>query len=192
MNHHYRDIRERLGAPQWWDEAGVPRYCDFSPNETNDIYARQAILMEIACQNCGQRFRVAMTVGPLGELVTDVDALHYGDPPNAGCCLAGPTMNSVPVQVLEWAREECEDTWSSDYLVYPSLLIGALEREILAGWTHDEHEGRERTQMLEDEVGYMDAWEWNLRTYDWSFLWCCWAIVRGIEQYRAAERGDHG
>lgn len=35
---------------------------------------------------------------------------------------------------------------------------------------------------------YIDAWEWSLRDYDWSFLWCCWAIVWGIDQYRAAQK----
>ena len=31
--------------------------------------------------------------------------LHYGDPPNVGCCAAGPTENSVPREILEfWQR----------------------------------------------------------------------------------------
>lgn len=124
MNHHYRDIRDRLGAPAWWDDAAVPRYCDFSPHETNDIYARQAVLMEIACQDCGTRFLVALTVGPLSDLITDIDTLHYGDPPNAGCCPAGPTMNSVPVRVVEfWQRD------SIDWERRPEL-----EREIACDW----------------------------------------------------------
>lgn len=29
-----------------------------------------------------------------------------------------------------------------------------------------------------------DPYDYDLRDYDWSFLWCCWAIVRGIERYR--------
>ena len=33
MHHHYADIRDRLGTPLWWDEYGVPRYCEFGPNE---------------------------------------------------------------------------------------------------------------------------------------------------------------
>jgi len=31
--------------------------------------------------------------------------IHYGDPPNAGCCAAGPTMNCWDLRVVEyWAR----------------------------------------------------------------------------------------
>lgn len=38
--------------------------------------------------------------------------LHYGDPPNIGCCAAGATMNSVPRRVLEfWAQERGERGW---------------------------------------------------------------------------------
>lgn len=124
MNHHYRDITARLGAPQWWDEVGVPRYCRFGPDETNNIYASQAILMEVACQGCDRRFPVALTYGPLGELAADPDVLHYGDPPGAECCPAGPTMNSVPIRVLEfWERP-----WI-DWIRRPEL-----ERAIACDW----------------------------------------------------------
>lgn len=31
--------------------------------------------------------------------------IHYGDPPNVGCCPAGPTMNCWDLRVLEfWER----------------------------------------------------------------------------------------
>jgi hypothetical protein len=30
---------------------------------------------------------------------------------------------------------------------------------------------------------FADAWEWDLRDYDWQFLWCCHAIRWGIRQY---------
>lgn len=36
------------------------------------------------------------------------------------------------------------------------------------------------------EFRFTDTWEWDLRDYDWTFLWCCHAIVWGIEQYDAA------
>jgi hypothetical protein len=130
MNHHYKDIRDKLGEPLWWDEYAVPRYCEFAPDETGDIYAREAVLLEIACQDCGTRFKVCMTTPPytqrpsLADLVRD-DEVHYGDPPNAGCCAAGPTMNSVPLRVLEfWDR-----TVGLDWQRIPDL-----QREIECEW----------------------------------------------------------
>jgi len=32
---------------------------------------------------------------------------------------------------------------------------------------------------------WTDTWEWDLRDYDWWFLWSCHAIVWGIAQYDA-------
>jgi hypothetical protein len=36
-------------------------------------------------------------------------------------------------------------------------------------------------------VGNWDTWEWDLREFDPRFLWCCWAIIWGIAQYRKAQ-----
>lgn len=55
----YEDITNKLGKPKWWDEEGVPRYCDFSPDEVADIYADKAALIIIQCQGCGQHLPVA-------------------------------------------------------------------------------------------------------------------------------------
>lgn len=112
MKHHYRDIRDRAGDPVWHDEYGVPRYCDFTPREIADIYGDEVCLLLIRCQNCGREFRVALSWGvhdrvsgisPLAERVSE-GTVHYGDPPNVECCPAGPTMNSIPVRVLEFWR----------------------------------------------------------------------------------------
>jgi hypothetical protein len=89
-------------------------------------------------------------------------------------------------RVLDWALDFCAD-WGGGEGIYPSLLVGALEREVIHDWTHHEQEARERLELLDHELGYVETWEWDLRTYDWSFLWCCWAIVRGIARYRAAK-----
>ena len=111
MLHHYEDIRSRIAEPpKWWDEEGVPRYCEFSPHEAANIYARQVALVEIACQACGERFLVAMSAGPFradalaGEIERGV--LHYGDPPNVGCCPAGATMNCDDLRVVEFWRND--------------------------------------------------------------------------------------
>lgn len=118
MNHHYSDIRSRISEePKWWDENAVPRYCDFSPNVTANIYAREVALCDIACQGCGARFKVAFSWSSVDYLngkpvnhqpltPDDAAALHYGDPPNAGCCASGPTMNCMDFRVLEFWRKD--------------------------------------------------------------------------------------
>ncbi len=120
MLHDYGDIRDRISEPaKWWDESGVPRYSDFAPRETANIYADECALVQIACQNCGTRFDVAFSRSKSfavleGDKATLADrirdgSLHYGDPPNTACCLAGPTMNCDDLRVIEyWHQEKFE------------------------------------------------------------------------------------
>lgn len=132
MHHHYADIRDFFRSmghePKWFDEYAVPRYCAFSPRETANIYADEVALVLITCQGCGRPFRVCFSLDQMdrimrkrGSLADEIRAksLHYGDPPNIGCCPAGPTMNSEPRRVLQyWHKPEFD--WIRD----PSLEIG--------------------------------------------------------------------
>lgn len=117
MKASYADIRSRLGAPTWWDEHAVPRYCDFHPSATANIYADEVCLMQIRCQGCGAAFPVAFSEDIYARITRDgdiyppiserIDELYFGDPPNAGCCAAGPTMSSEPVRIIEfWSRND--------------------------------------------------------------------------------------
>jgi hypothetical protein len=125
MLHHYEDIRSRIAEPpRWWDEDGVPRYCAFGPDEVSDIYADEAMLFEIACQSCKTLFLVAGSRGAMGRFHNDRGSLadeirrgtiHYGDPPNVGCCPAGATMNCDDLRVVEyWQRMTDPFDWQRD------------------------------------------------------------------------------
>jgi hypothetical protein len=109
MHNDYSDITSRITEPpKWWDEHAVPRYCDFGPEKVANIYADEVALVEIACQNCGRRFQVAFVADLMRHLARGGSdkpynrdnlaqairggIIHYGDPPNTGCCPAGPTM----------------------------------------------------------------------------------------------------
>jgi hypothetical protein len=135
----YDDITSRLGEPQWWDENGTPRYCDFDPHHLSDVYADECCLLLIACQECGRRFKVAMSDGAWERalrggglsLREDIEGgwLHYGDPPfhdegEERACLAGPTMNCDDLEVLEYWSRVAASEWTRD-----SALEGPLEEE---------------------------------------------------------------
>jgi hypothetical protein len=136
LHNAYTDITSRIQQPPlWWDEQAVPRYCDFSPGETANIYAQKACLFLIECQGCGHPFKVCISQGSytdwdLADLVRN-GTLHYGDPPNYNdCCAAGATMNSCPRQVLEfWERTEKVWDW---------VRVPELEIPIHADWDVDE------------------------------------------------------
>jgi hypothetical protein len=123
MHQHYEDILSRIAEPpRWFDEEGVPRYCEFAPHRIANIYADECALLEIECQSCARAFVVALDGGTanqrdlsrvrgqetpwrtLAEIIRSHD-IHYGDPPNVDCCGVGHTQNSTPRRVVEyWER----------------------------------------------------------------------------------------
>lgn len=116
MNESYKDITDKLGKPYWWDEHAVPRYCEFHPDKCANIYADEAVLLLIGCQNCRYQFPVSMTTSKFvyrdGEVINrlfsnHLDTLYFGDPPNyEECCGAGATMTSDTLKVIEfWTRD---------------------------------------------------------------------------------------
>ncbi|MCL4414523.1 MAG: hypothetical protein M1522_07235 [Actinobacteria bacterium] len=123
----YADIRSRIADPPiWHDRHGVPRYEAFDPSMLG-VYDDFAILAEIACQRCGERFLVGggwtrfdVFADPIVErnLEALAESFDYGDPPRhddgpMGRC-AGETMHSETVRVVEaweqvgfdWVRRE--------------------------------------------------------------------------------------
>ena len=129
VKHSYEDITSRIPiAPLWYDENGVPRYSVFGPSEVGNIYANEVALIEIACQSCETIFHVgvagdlnATSEKPLAENILN-GSWRYGDPPNTGCCPSGPTMNSMPIQVLSYMhsghKEYTNGSVITDYAKY--------------------------------------------------------------------------
>jgi hypothetical protein len=135
----YDDIKSRIPEqPKWYDENGVPRYNDFHPNDVPNIYAEEALLLEISCQDCGERFLVAFqTAGMMDRLFNPkakslserIDAylkkdkatkeaewfpFHYGDPPIHGC--VGDTMNCNDHRIVEfWQKKDFEWVRNAKY-----------------------------------------------------------------------------
>ena len=107
MKISYKDITEKLGEPFWFTEHGYPRYCEFHPQECG-IYHKEAALLLIRCQNCHKEFKVSETSNAENVLAEEIKQrrLFYGDPPDVGCCPAGPTMTSEEICVLEYWRKE--------------------------------------------------------------------------------------
>lgn len=147
VHNDYADIRSKIAEqPLWWDENGVPRYCEFHPSECANIYAREAVLFLVTCQGCSHPFQVALTSDlmekhrrsgrELVDMVGDC-SLHYGDPPNIRCCPAGPTMNSEPRSVVSyWRRDEALDyEWRRDPAFDGKAIVPDwVEENLLEDW----------------------------------------------------------
>lgn len=125
MKARFEDIRSRIKeVPTWHDENGTPRYGKFSPDLSPNIYAREVILFEIACQYCHQRFDVEMNFGAFDRLqgkksfkesldvlvklknrASSFSPIHYGDPPIHECPGGGTTMNCYNLRIKQfWFR----------------------------------------------------------------------------------------
>lgn len=143
MKPAYQDILDRLGAPLWWDEAEVPRYDSFSP-ELLHYPASSAALILISCQWCEEKFQVALS-DTEKDLVQAARSrtLRYGDPPDTDCCSVGPTMNSIPLRVLQFWQRDQDGAWRRE---------GALEQELDCSWAEPSH-NRAAAKRLLEEIG---------------------------------------
>ena len=135
----YSDIRSLIKQrPKWFDEQRVPRYSDFHPKMAANIYTKQAALVLISCQSCGETFSVCITgitndeSQRLGKSLADElqdGTLDYGDPPNIGCCSPGLSMNSIPRRILQyWVLDPKEWQWYRDETI-EGLYVPELREE---------------------------------------------------------------
>jgi len=86
-------------------------------------------------------------------------------------------------RVAEWLGGRCEELDEAA----AAALRQAADDQLLGREHYYEHQAHQLLADFEHDGHYplQDAWEWSLRDYDWQFLWCCWAIVWGLGQYRA-------
>ena len=127
----YRDIRSKLGTPAWFDEHGVPRYCEFRPTNLANIYATEAVLFLVGCQVCGKGFLVAMS-----RCVSCYKRPDREQRPrlwrSAKRGLRNASMSSVPQSVLQyWSRPQMGD-WRQDH---------RLEVRIRLPWMDEDDDG---------------------------------------------------
>jgi len=110
MHESYIDITSRIKEePNWYDENGVPRYGEFTPERCPNIYSNFVVLARIACQDCQREFDVEMHANLWGWKISHKPSKwHYGDPPIHGC--VGDTMNCEDLSILQvWRRESFGD-----------------------------------------------------------------------------------
>lgn len=93
-------------------------------------------------------------------------------------------------RVMEWFEEVSSEMTPER----AAELRGDIEERLIAehlAEVHSEFGAQYALAEFEhDGLRIGDTWEWDLFDYEWSFLWCCWAIASGIEQYRSAKSTD--
>lgn len=91
-------------------------------------------------------------------------------------------------RVQEWLDEQVADLGDDAR----EFLREAVQTELLSRAPGFEEEARPLLESFSAESAYMecrtirDSYEWDLTEWDQNFLWCLWAIVAGVKQYREA------
>lgn len=87
-------------------------------------------------------------------------------------------------RLRQYLDEWCEDQAYEDG-GYPHLWRDALERDYLSvRELHYEENAREMLAELEGNGVLWETWEWDLKDFEFRFIWCCHAIVKAITVYR--------
>ena len=129
----YKDILNLTKKkPVWYDSNGVPRYAAFHPEDVPSIYAKIAVLLEVECQECGEKFMVGVYNDGMNpwdleyqkrfqESLTkwkkaprkEPCPFGYGDPPRHGgkYCAAGDTMGSITLRVVAYFEKDKHFHW---------------------------------------------------------------------------------
>lgn len=85
-----------------------------------------------------------------------------------------------PRGVVKAVREEILDSWEIDHEDSARRLVEEFEFYINDG---DRYEPGKKPDFQ-----FSDTYEWDLKDYDWWFLWACHAIVWGVAQYDKARK----
>jgi hypothetical protein len=92
-------------------------------------------------------------------------------------------MNSVKAYSEDRFKQIVVDLLA-EFAEQDPMLAQTAKSEILNDQdTYYEHGARSVLSEWERRGVFSDTWEWDLRDYDWSYLWACHAIVWGIAQY---------
>lgn len=90
------------------------------------------------------------------------------------------------IGITEYSKDNvrtCITERLADGDVSPALRQ-AIENEILNNIPDNEFEARDMINNFEHEgFTFQDFWEANLSNYTYRYVWCCYALVWGIQRY---------
>jgi hypothetical protein len=87
-------------------------------------------------------------------------------------------------KVREWISEHAEEMEPDEAIEFRREAGGDLLGDEVVGYEETAREALDR--FIHKGLRVHETWEWNLKEWDYHYLWSCHAIVWGIAQYRAA------
>jgi hypothetical protein len=175
LRFRHQEWRPPLAQPQesgwyWFDLITVPGALIFQGDGQSFVFSRIADMFEF--------FRGKLTL---------MDPHYWGEKLTSCTREDAKTYDEARFKqlVTEHVAEAIE--WGDA----PAGLDEAVQAQLLNNpETYYEAGAREALEQFEhDGFTFSNAWEWDLRSFDWWFLWACHAIVWGIELYDAHKAG---
>lgn len=84
--------------------------------------------------------------------------------------------------VKEWVAEYIEENLSDDP-EKAAELMEAVQDEVLNCDSNEVRAYDAASNFEHEDFRFHDFWEVDLKTYTHRYLWCCYALVWGIQQY---------
>lgn len=172
----YRHLKfQEPGTSAYWFELiTVPGSLTFGGDGTAFTFRRLQDMFQFFRSSAGWNKPRRVNAHYWAEKVVSQHAPGYG-------CLQGYSEELFSEQVAEELKEAEGE--------HPGVTA-AWERETEGFWPdwdiHSEESAREALRgFSHGKFTFGETWEWNLRDWDWWYLWACHAIVWGISQYDA-------
>ena len=164
----YRHLRFR--SPETWaygyDLVTWPGHLAITGDVGDYVFARIADMFEFFRSDAGR-------INPhyWSEKITNRDAA-------AG--VRRFEQRLVRPRVTEWAEDQRSEIPEPEF----GDLLEALEEQVFS-WGCESHEETIRLLQGFEHRGIQiyEPWDLDLKEWDFTFIWSCWAIVQGIAQY---------
>jgi hypothetical protein len=121
------------------------------------------------------------------EFFRDPDGLRINPGYWAEKCEAPDRNGGILEYDPDKARKVIKE-WMDESDQMTDSIREAIEEDVLRSVDSGEQYLREAVDQFEhDGFRFHDFWETNLRDYTYRFIWCCYALAWGIEQYDSAK-----
>jgi hypothetical protein len=154
----------------WYELITAPNSLTFRGDGESFVFHRERDMFEFFRSNPDRNMRRINSTCWAEKLTSNRDCVKV---------YSRERLDERVAEVLKGAEEE-----------YPGVTDAwTLATDTSIDWDVEYEDGaREALRDFEhDKFQFHDTWEWDLKDYDWWFLWALHGIVEGIAQYDAAK-----
>ena len=177
-----------------FDIVTYPWHLVFSGDMGSFVFSRVEDMFEFfRSRPRDEKEKLFINLGYWGEKLEAVDQVGRWD---SGYRVFSPDKlkEHIEMQIKNWV-EDCDEAYdSSDEEVmvdkdkFENELRYSINEDIYRLINDGEHEARRAVNDFQCKIGnrtynFSDTWEWDCTEYTFRFVWCCYALAWGIQQF---------